>query len=429
MSRSKTETARGGGRLPLAAVTGPENRQCVTIAAVKGWSAAFPALLLLVAHGAHAADDLKGAARELARKTAALAGPGQSVSIAWRNLSSLGSAELGEARDAFEPVFKSAGGILGDIAPGVVEARITISENLSQYLLAEEVRKGDERQVWFAAWNRAAPGPGLAPGAAIEKRLVWEQEEQILDAAFPGDQMLLLTPSILVWFSRQDGQWTRSMSVALPAPKTWPRDLRGRLRIMGSNYQVYLPGLACSGAWQPPVSLRCKAADDPWLLESGSRDMLLANFAAGRNYFDGRVATQTGLRKTVDPFYSAASVEERGKTLWLLAMVDGRTRLFDESFDPAGDLNSWGSDIAGTDARCASGSQVLATRPGDGAEPDAVQAFAIVNRTAVPLGAPAEFPGPVTALWVSDHASVLAVSKDLSAGKYAAYLLTVVCGL
>jgi hypothetical protein len=121
-------------------------------------------------------------------------------------------------------------------------------------------------------------------------------------------------------------------------------------------------------------------------------------------------------------------VDERGKALWLLAMVDGRVRLFDESFEPAGDINAWGSDIVGTDARCAGGSQVLATRPG-GAEPDAVQAFAIVNRAAVPLGAPAEFPGPVTALWVSGQASALAVSKNITTGKYAAYLLTLVCGL
>ena len=307
-------------------------------------------LLLLIAHCAFAADDLKSAARELARKTVAFAGAGQLVSVAWRNLSSLGSAELADARDAFGPAFKAAGGIASDAA-GAVEARITISENASQYLLVEEVRRGDERQVWLAPWNRAAASPALAPGAALEKRLVWEQDEQILDAAFPTGQMLLLTPSSLLWFSRQEGQWTRSMSVALPAPKSWPRDLRGRLRIVGLNYVAYLPGLACSGAWQPPVSVECKASGDPWVLESGSRDLLLANFAAGRNYFDGRIATQTGLRKTVEPFYSAASVEERGKTLWLLAMVDGRTRLFDEAFDPAGDAGAWGSDIAGTDAR------------------------------------------------------------------------------
>jgi len=393
---------------------------------VKGWSAAFPALLLLAAHGAFAADDLKGAARELARKTAAFAGAGQPVSVVWRNLSSLGAAELKDARDAFEPAFKSAGGTLGE-AGAAVEARITLSENASQYLLAEEARKGDERQVWLAAWTRAAAGSALTGGVTLEKKLAWEQDEQILDAAFPADRMILLTPSSLVWFSRQEGPWTRSMSVALPLTKPWPRDLRGRLRIVGATYQAYLPGMACSGAWQPPVSLDCKASGDPWVLESGSRDMLLANFVSGRNYFDGRVATQNGLRTTLDPFYSAAAVEERGKTLWLLAMVDGRARLFDEQFGAAGDIGGWGSDIAGTDAGCGGGFQVLATRPGAG--PDAVQAYTIVNRAAAPLGTPAEFSGPVTALWTSGHDSALAVSKDATTSKYAAYLLTVVCGL
>jgi hypothetical protein len=399
------------------------------IAAVKGWSAALAALALLNPHRAPAAVDPVGAAQELARKTAAFAGEGQPVSLAWRNLSSLGSAELGRARDAFESALKGAGARVNDVAP-LVEGRITVSESPTEYLLVEEARKGDQRQVWLASWKRPANGPaGGAPAATLEKKLVWEQDEQILDAAFPGDMMLLLTPSSLVWFNRQGGQWTRSISWPLPVPKVWPRDPRGRLRIAGPSYQAYLPGLECSGVWQPPISAQCKTTGDPWPLESGSRDMLLGSLASGRNYFDGRVTTQTGVRKTVEPFYSAASVEERGKALWLLAMVDGRTRLFDDAFEPAGEIAAWGSDIAGTDARCGGGSQIFATRPGSGGEPDAVQAFAIVDRAAVPLGAPAEFPGPVTALWVSGGASALAVSRNLSTERYAAYLLTVVCGL
>ena len=71
---------------------------------------------------------------------------------------------------------------------------------------------------------------------------------------------------------------------------------------------------------------------------------------------------------------------------------------------------------------------MLATRPGDGGQPEAVQAFAIANGAAAALTAPVEMPGPVTALWVSGGSAALAVSKDLSTGKYAAYLLTVACG-
>ena len=56
------------------------------IAGVKG-SAVLSALLILLPWSARAADDMAGAVRELARKTAALAGRGEPVSVNWRNIS------------------------------------------------------------------------------------------------------------------------------------------------------------------------------------------------------------------------------------------------------------------------------------------------------------------------------------------------------
>jgi hypothetical protein len=174
--------------------------------------------------------------------------------------------------------------------------------------------------------------------------------------------------------------------------------------------------------------MECRPGDEPWVIESGSRAMLLGNFAATRNYFDGRVTTQTGLRKTLAPFFSAAEVEDQGRQFWLLAMVDGRTQIFDPSLDPAGTISSWGSDIAGTDARCGGGTQVLATRAGDGSEPEAIQGYALVNSAPVPLTAPVELPGPVTALWSSGGTSAVAIVRNLVSGKYTAYVVTVACG-
>lgn len=395
------------------------------IAAVKWPQAALSALLLIVSRSAGAADDLHAAAGELAQKTAAFAGRGEPVSLVWRNLSSLSAAESANARAEFESLLKSAGGRVSDVAP-LVETRVTISQDQTQFLLVEEARKGEDREVWLAAWKRV-PAEDPGPRATLEKKLVWEQEEQILDLAFLPDSMLALTPSHLLWFARQGSQWVPSLSLALPVSKPWPRDLRGRLRVSGPGYRAYLPGLACSGVWQAPPSLECTRASDPWLLESGSRAMLLAGFAADRNYFDGRITTQTGARKTLAPFYSGASFEEGGKPMWLLAMVDGRTRVFDAAFEPAGEIEGWGSDIAGTDAHCGAGSQVLATLPGDG-ERDGVQAFRILNRAPVPLTRPVDFPGPVTALWVSGGGGALAVSRNAANGRYEAYLLTLACG-
>jgi hypothetical protein len=399
------------------------------IAAVKRWHAGLCALPFFILPAAHAAEDLNGAAHDLARQTAVFAGEGEPVSVEYRNASSLGAAELGQARGAFEAALKEAGLRVGDVAP-VAELRLTLSENQSQYLLVEEARKGDERQVWLAAWKRSEPAAAALPGMALDRKLVWEQEEQILDVAFPAAGMLVLSPSrVALYTQRENGSWVPQQAVPLAPGKPWPRDLRGRLRVTGASFQVFLPGMACGGAVEPSLSIECRAGDEPWVLESGRRTTLLANFAATRNHFDGRVATGTGLKKTIGPFYSAASAGEQNRPLWLLAMLDGRTQIFDAGLDPVGAIASWGSDIAGTEASCGGGSQVLAMRPGDAGEPDAIQAFAIVNRAARPLTAPVEFAGPVTALWRLSATSSLAVARDLLTGRYTAYVITVVCGL
>jgi hypothetical protein len=396
------------------------------IAAVKEWHAVFAALLFFCS-GAKAADDPGAAARELARKTAAFAGKGAAIAVSWRNLSSLESA-ANQARTAFEEALQETGLRTGDAAP-LVEAKVTVSENASQFLLVEEAWKGDERQVWIAYWKRSEAAAALPAGLTLEKKLLWEQAEQILDVAFPPAGMLVLSPASITLYTRNGAQWQVQRTVPLAPAKPWPADLRGHLRLKGSGFQALLPGVQCDGTTEPSLSAECHASDEAWVLESGSRGLLLADFAATRNYFDGRVTTQSGQRKNVAPFFSASSVESQGRTWWLLAAIDGRVQIFDATLEPAGKLSAqWGSDIAGTDARCGTGSQVLATRPGDSGQPDSIQAFTMVDRTPQPLTEPAEFPGPVLALWTSGGNAATVVVRDLGSQQYSAYAITVVCG-
>jgi len=399
------------------------------IAAVKGWYAAWAALLVCCPLCAMAADDPGSAVRELAAKTAAFAGAGTTLAVTWRNASSLGSAEAGQARTAFEAALRQAGERIGESA--AVELRLTIAENSTQYLLVEEARRGEERQVWIAAWTRREnAAPRGVTGVALERRLVWEQDEQILDVAFPAAAMLVLAPSKLTVYHKTGGQWEAGQSLPIAPVNPWPRDLRGRLRTAGSTFQAFLPGMTCNGTVDPAPAMECRSSDEPWVLESGSRGLLLANFVASRNYFDGRVVAQNGTPRSVAPFYTAASVEERGQTLWLLALADGRAQIFDSNLAPldGAAIPAWGSDIAGLDARCGPATQVLATRPGDGSEPDAIQGFSIADRAAQTVTAPVSFPGPVTALWSFGGNSALAVARDLSTGTYSAYVITVACG-
>jgi hypothetical protein len=396
------------------------------IAAVKGWHAVSAALLFFCA-SAGAADDPGGAAKELARKTAAFAGRGAAVAITWRNLSSLESA-ANQARTAFEEALQEAGLRTSDVPP-IVETKVTVSEDASQFLLVEEASKGDEHQVWIAWWKRGERAAALPAGLALEKKLVWEQTEQILDVAFPPPGMLVLSPSGITLYARNGAQWQAQRTVPLTPAKAWPADLRGHLRLKGAGFQALLPGFECDGTTEPSLSAECHASGEAWVLESGSRDLLLATFAPARNYFDGRATTQSGQHKNVTPFFSAASAESQGRTWWLLAAVDGRIQIFDNALDATGVSSAqWGSDIAGTDAHCGAGSQVLATRPGDRGQPDSIQAFTVADRTPQALTEPTDFPGPVMALWTSGGSAATVVVKDLRSQQYSAYVVTVVCG-
>ena len=397
------------------------------IAAVNGWRAVLPALLFILPMAAPAADDLNGAARELARRTVVYAGRGDAISIAYHNVSSLTPAAMEQLRHGFEAALQEGGARLSD--NGAVETRLTLSEDQTQYLLIEEVRKADDHQVWMASWRREAPIDRTRPRITLDRKRIWDQTEPILDAVLSDTGLLVLSSGQVSFYSKgADGQWQPNGTAAILPVKPWPRDLRGHLRVSAQNFQAFLPGMSCTGTVDALSSMICRAVDEPWLLESGARGILLANFAAGRNYFDGRVVTQAGTRKTVAAFYSAVAVEDQGRAFWLLALVDGRAQIVDASFETVGTFPGWGSDVAGVDAQCGSGSQFMATKAGDSNEPDAVQLFAFGNRVASPVAVPVTFSGPVTALWPLGGASVLAVERDLTTGRYAAYVLTVGCG-
>lgn len=391
--------------------------RCAILAIVKAWHAALAAFLLVLPQASTAADDLSGAARELARKTSSWSRG--SVAVTYRNLSSLPETELAHVRREFEAALVRP----PENGPAA-EARLTLSESASQFLLVEEARSGEDAQVWVESWNRAARPALLSSGAVLERKVLWEQDGPVLDVAAAGGRILVLTPSAITLQGAPGGSQTAAVTPSRP----WPRDLRGHLRISGDRLQAFLPGLVCNGSVEPRLSVDCRPGEEPWVLESGSRAILLANFTPDRNYFDGRVVMQTGEHRSVAPFYTAAALEEGGATMWLMALVDGRAQLLDSALQPVSTVASWGSDIVGIDAGCAGGSAVLATHPGESDEPDAIQAFSLTNRVPTALAPPVTFPGPVTALWPAGPDSALAVARDLASGKYTAYVLTLACG-
>jgi len=348
-----------------------------------------------------------GAARDLARSVAA-AVQHEGCTLTVRNVSSLAPGEATEVRRVFESELKPAGQPAADI-------QLTISENLSQFLLVAEIRRGGEPQVLLESWPRApsaAEAPDAAPRVTLEKKLLWEQDQPILDAAPAGDAILVLDAARVLWV-----QGAARQSVAIPAAHAWPRDLRGRLQASGAAFTAWLPGTVCRGAVQPGLSLECHESLEPWLLGPGA----LASFSQAGNFFHGHIDVEPGGVHELPPFYSAAPAGDA----WVFAGADGRARIYTSTWELAGDAGQWGSDIAGIKTPC--GPRILATRPASLAEPDAIQPYELAGGAAHPAGRALEFPGPITALWSAGNSATV-VTHDLQTGRYAAYSLAPACG-
>lgn len=368
-----------------------------------------PFLLVLLAP--YFTADMAAAARELARAVSTAVAH-ESVSLTLTNKSALAPAHAAEIRRIFESELKSA-------ASPAAEVHLTISENLTAFLLVAEIRRNADRQVILESWPRdAVPSTPDADGplVTLEKKPLWEQDAPILDAAQTATALLVLDPTRVLLVRGDDRQ-----SVPIPSTHPWPRDPRGRLSVTDTAFTAYLPGTICRGAIQPRLSLDCQDSQDPWLLAPGA----LALFASDRNLFQGRIDLAPGGQRDLPAFYSAAPA---GDT-WIFAAADGRARVYSGALEIAGAgpsaIDQWGSDIAAVQTPC--GPRILATRPSGTAAPDAVRPYDLAGGTPNPAGPPLEFSGSITALWSAGN-SATAVSRDLQTGRYAAFSLAPACG-
>ena len=346
------------------------------------------------------AQDLDSAARELARKIAADAGR-QAVALTVRNASSLTEAEVGRVSGVLENEL----GIRAQ-RPGVerVIVNVTLSENVQSYLWVALI----QQDVVMLSVPRTSE-PAAAPARwTIQKKLLWEQEKPILDAGWSESVLIVLDPTSVSFY--RERQLTQSLEAQSTRPM--PRDPRGRLIIEVDSFRAFLPGVVCSGSIRPAPAMTCVESAGPWPLDGGSG----AELAADRNFFT---------EPRLPAFFSTATVTGRR----LVAGVDGRARVYDGTLREIAQVSGWGSEIAAVDSGCGGERQTLATRPGEGSEPDAIQLYDIAGgRGAMAVSDPVTFPGPVAALWPSGRTGeAVAIARSVETGRYAAYSLAITC--
>ncbi|MBI1738273.1 MAG: hypothetical protein HYR58_03405 [Acidobacteria bacterium] len=380
-------------------------------------------------------------ARELAKKVVAISGPRQTVTLAVRNISSLSDSEAAAVRLALEGELRAADLRLAAKPNGAPELRITLSENLQGLLWIAEIPRDDSREVAMVSLPKTAVPPPTATTQmfVLQSKLVWEQDDPILDFALlypgsPGDpqRLLVLEPTRLSLYQADKDRLKLQQSVPLPTLTNPARDPRGYLVLRDDHFLLSLAGNLCRGVADQMLNVACwDMYQDVPRQYVEEMHWLELSIVPGRNYFRQRFRVEGSDEQRESLFSSAAGWVEGGEPLRFDVSVDGVVRLYRLNADraPAARFSGWGSQVSGISSNCGRERQLLVTRPGDWTEFDVVQAFDIIGTKAVAVSSPLDFHGPVKELWPgkSPH-TALAIVLNLKTNHYEAYTLTLSCG-
>ena len=391
----------------------------------------FAILLLLPSFGV--ADDWSTPEQDLAKKIAAVTGPG-AIAVTVVNQSALGQKDVDQISSGLRSRLETSGLRAAKDEQAAASVKITLSENLGKYVWVAEIRQGEgDPSVVMVSIPRGDSVGFVRDTAALAIRKVplWAQEQRILDVAVLEEgstpsHIAVLDPDKVTLYRAAEGRWRQEQELVIAHTHPWPRDMRGRLFLRQDHlFDVYMPGVFCQSSKQAPLSLTCHDSDDPWPLRSDSAQG--GFFAANRNFFTGALAPGIGKQASVAKFYSAAAVPRPAYVLWLLTGIDRQVHLLDGISDQTARWD-WGSDIADVKSTCGSGWQVLTTHAGNDST-DSIRAYEFPDRDPVPVSQPVEFGGAVTALWTeAKGASAVAVVHNLKTGNYEALRLSIVCG-
>jgi hypothetical protein len=368
-------------------------------------------------------------ATELAKAISAASGPG-TITLSVTNNSSLPSEQVLEIQHAVEAQLRASGVRIGSAANVNSEVRVTLSENIQNYVWVAEIKSGNELQVEMVSVPRP-PSVVVAhstPTVSIRRTLLWAQGDPILDAieldaTGQNPRLLVLEATSLSVYILSSGKWQRTQAWDIFRNHNFPRDPRGLITLAKDHLaDIYLPGTVCNISNGSTTAISCHDGDDPWPLSGHS-----AFFNSARNYFTGALVPPT--EKPLGPFYSLAAVDKASYALSIFSSVDGRVRVTDgvnERTWPATLTADWGSDLTALKTGCGAGTQLLVTNAGDDTSGDSLRAYEIPDREPVLVSAAVEFAGPITALWTHEGSSTAAV-HNLKTGQYEAYAVSISC--
>lgn len=367
-------------------------------------------------------EDLAFAVQEVADRVQASLSQGAGLTLVTREPGAF-NEETRQARTMLETELKRRQVPVGAASDETALAlRIAVSQGVAGRLLIAELLGPGEPEVIIVPYAVSPSGQSAAlRRVRIAKSFLWRQADPILDAAVEdGSLWILSTTSLAVY--RTEGGWKEHARWTLDGASA-SRDPRGRLATLGDRPVALLPGLECSVYQDGDRRLACRPSNRGWPIVRNEPSALM--FAkSGGNYFE-RLQSATGVAAKLPPFFAAAPIDlADGGAGWMLACLDGVTRLYDASFRQVAMTSGWGSDLVARRPGSDCASCLIAVLSPDSGH-DAVQAFRLTGAAAAPVSDALDVDGVVSALWAASATATTMVVKEKDS--YAAWLLDVSC--
>jgi hypothetical protein len=369
--------------------------------------------------GAANADTLEESARLLARKVWASI-HGSSVSLEFRNLSSLRSSEFASVSAAFQEELQRRGVKIlpADAAANLV---VSVTQNPTEYIGVVQIQRKEaiETVMDTIGLVKGAGVPEPAFSLVLHKELLFSSDNQILDVVLDADakHAHALGVQEISSFEWRGAEWVPTGVEHLPITRSPERAEQGFFSgVMIDAAAAHLPGELCRVSLVDGKEWSCERTTERVSVRTVSPAAL-----AG---------------KKLGAWISAAQFETEGKTKIVVTGQDGPARLYEEGPEPVAVFPNWGSEIASVYSGCGSGWQVLVTGNGDWTTSDAIQAIDLKDRRAQSVSAAMEFAGPIVALHtpatrtadnVAANARAVAVARNLQTGRYEVYQLSISC--
>ena len=235
-----------------------------------------PALLLtlflvLSFVGVLTASDWSDPARQLARKIAAVTGPG-AVSITLENRSSLAKKDFDAIGGLLRIDMESLGLRAVAEEQAAASVHVTFSENPQFYVWVAEIRQGNADPAVAIVSLPRRDEIGVVHDSmpmSLRKIPLWAQESRILDVSVLDDDsapqhIAVLDGEKVAIYRQKNGKWQTEQTLAITHARPWPHDLRGLLVPAKDHlFDVYLPGRFCQTSVSVPLSSICRASDYP----------------------------------------------------------------------------------------------------------------------------------------------------------------------